>query len=110
MPAAIVAFTAAFEKCSAVAPTAQEAEFFVAEAFRTGNGTSTDLSKALEHYQRAGRLGHAEALFQAGCLFEHGGDGLEKNPKEAFKHYKAAADREHPDSLAILGSYYLNNK
>ena len=59
--------------------------------------------KALELYEQAGKLGHAEAIYRVGCFHEQGRGGLKKDDRAAVKKYREAADKGCAVAQAVLG-------
>lgn len=65
-----------------------------------------DFSGAAVFYRRAAELGHARAQCSYGkCLFT--GSGVEKDPAEAFRQFKLAADQNLNIAQYNLGVMYL---
>ncbi|MBI5918612.1 MAG: sel1 repeat family protein [Nitrosomonadales bacterium] len=79
-----------------------EAQFELAEAYRTGNGVASDLSEALAWYRAAAEQGHADAQNNLGSMYLNG-MGTDKNPSEAAHWYRKAAEQDHVLAQFNLG-------
>jgi hypothetical protein len=87
--------------------------FDEANRFRVGKpqpGKGAGLAKncqndyrALELYEEAAKLGHAEAMYRVGCFHEQGRGGLRKDDDQAVQHYRTAADQGCAVAQAVLG-------
>lgn len=72
-----------------------------------GGGTRRDPSKAMQWYQRAATLGDTPAMYKIGIIQLKGLLGQPKNPHEALRWLKMAADKankENPHALHELVS------
>lgn len=72
-----------------------------------GGGTKRDPTKAMQWYQRAATLGDTPAMYKLGIIRLKGLLGQSKNPDEALKWLKRAADQaneENPHALHELVS------
>lgn len=56
----------------------------------------------LDYLQEAAALGEPQAQYQLGRQLQDG-DGVERNERQAFAHYKRAADQGHALALTFLG-------
>lgn len=83
-----------------------EAQFELAEAYRTGNGTAENFPEALRWYRAAAELGHADAQNNLGAMYL-AGMGTDKNPVEAAYWYRKAAEQEHVHAQFNLAMRYL---
>ena len=75
-----------------------------------GGGTSRDAVKAMQWYKRAATLGDTPAMYKLGIISLKGLLGQPRNPEEALKWLKKAADRadrENPHALHELVSFYF---
>jgi TPR repeat protein len=61
--------------------------------------------KTTQELQAAAERGDAEALFQLGRIYWYGKQ-VPKDQKKAVEYYRQAAEKNHPDALAGLGSAY----
>jgi hypothetical protein len=78
-----------------------------------GGGTKRDANKAVQWYQRAATLGDTPAMYKLGVIQLKGLLGQPRNPKEALKWLKRAAEQaneENPHALHELVSYALINR
>ncbi len=83
-----------------------EAQFELAEAYRTGDDTAEDFAEALRWYRAAAELGHADAQNNLGAMYL-AGMGIDKNPLAAVYWYRKAAEQEHVHAQFNLGMRYL---
>jgi len=75
--------------------TDAQAAFDTGYRFLKGrDGVSRDYRQAVEWFSKAAELGHAEAQYNLGELYNKG-RGVKKNKKIAQKWYKAAAEQGH---------------
>ena len=84
---------------------ASEGEFTDAvKAYRNEN-----YETAIKTFKKLAKEGDARSLFNLGVMYENG-NGVPKNPSEAFNSYKKAAERELGDAENALGNiYYQGN-
>lgn len=78
-----------------------------------GGGTKRDASKAVHWYQRAATLGDTPAMYKLGVIQLKGLLGQQRNPREALKWLKRAADQaneENPHALHELVSRALDHE
>lgn len=61
---------------------------------------------AVKYFKIADSLGLTAATFRLGRIVEHGHLGTEANPREAFKYYIKAADKNHADAMLELSRLY----
>ena len=83
-----------------------EAQFELAEAYRSGEGAVENFGEALHWYRKAAELGHADAQNNLGAMLR-AGMGTAKNPVEAAHWYRKAAEQEHVHAQFNLGMLYL---
>ncbi|GAB3626943.1 Secretory immunoglobulin A-binding protein EsiB [Pandoraea terrae] len=69
-----------------------DAQFAVAEAYRTGKGVDEDCAQALYWYRAAAGQGNVSAQNNLGTMFQRG-IGTEKNSKMAVYWYRQAAEQ-----------------
>lgn len=74
---------------------------------RGGDGGSIDYTKAFEHYQCAANMGHVDARFHLGQMYDLG-RGTLMNSTNAFSCYSKAADQGHQEAQFFLGLSYEN--
>ena len=68
-----------------------KAIYFLGEQYRFGQyGLETDVTRAVELYERAAELGVKEAHYSLGCLYIEGTD-VEKDTAKAFQHFEKAS-------------------
>jgi len=73
--------------------------------YRDGtNGLEQDYTKALEHWHRAGELGHAQAYNNIGLAYDNG-MGVEVDRKKATYYYELAAMQGDAEARFNLGAY-----
>ena len=75
-----------------------------------GGGTRRDPSKAMQWYKRAATLGDTPATYKIGIILLKGLLGQPKNPQEALRWLKQAADKaneENPHALHELVSTHI---
>lgn len=83
-----------------------DAQYELAEAYRTGAGVPENQKEALHWYRAAAELGMADAQNNLGAMYLSG-LGTEKNPTEAVYWYKKAAEQLQVHAQFNLGMLYL---
>lgn len=83
------------------------AQFAVAEAYRTGNGVSEDANEALRWYQAAAQQGLASAQNDLGTMYLNG-VGIESHPAEAAYWYRKAAEQGEKVAQFNLAMRYIS--
>lgn len=83
-----------------------DAQYELAEAYRTGTDVAENFSEALRWYRAAAELGLADAQNNLGAMFL-AGMGTDKNPAEAALWYQKAAAQEQVHAQFNLGMLYL---
>ncbi|WP_116091341.1 SPOR domain-containing protein [Sphingomonas crusticola] len=79
------------------------AQFAIAEAYRTGRGVTADPETAIMWYRRAASQGHVRASEELGfALFAHG------DRREAMPYVEKAAARGDARALYLLGTAHFN--
>ena len=73
-----------------------------------GLGVPQDDVEAVRLYRIGAEGGEAFAQRNMGVMFTEGRGGLEKNPEEAFKYYKQAADQNYAPSYLNLAMSFKN--
>ena len=63
---------------------------------------SGDYAGALRVFRPAAQKGNAEAEFNLGVMYERG-NGVSKDPEEAFKWLRSAADQGLPQAQFLVG-------
>jgi len=83
-----------------------DAQYELAEAYRTGTDAVENFKEALRWYRAAAELGLADAQNNLGAMYL-AGMGTEKNPAEAAYWYEKAAEQEQMHAQFNLGMLYL---
>jgi len=83
-----------------------EAQYELAEAYRTGSDVAENFVEALRWYRAAAELGLADAQNNLGAMFL-AGLGTDKNLAEAAYWYQKAAEQEQVHAQYNLGMLYL---
>lgn len=82
-----------FEYCKKAAELGSSyAVYKLAEKYRYGKGTDTDINRAVECYMQAVEMNNDYAMRALAYMYKKG-DNLEQNLEEAFRLYKLAADQ-----------------
>lgn len=84
-----------------------DAQYELAEAYRTGNGVPESPAEALRWCRAAAELGLADAQNNLGAMYLSG-YGVEKDPQQAVYWYQKAAEQSQVDAQFNLGMLYLN--
>ena len=80
----------------------------VGDMYKSGLGTSKDLTQAVEWYRMAADQGDASGYFWLGRSY-HEGEGVQQDYKEASKWFRLAVQKENGGSgAAWLADLYLN--
>lgn len=69
----------------------------------------TDMPGAIRFYKRAADKGMRSAQYNLGVIYATG-NGVEKNPEQAFKWYARAAANGHPTAQYNLGIFYRDGR
>lgn len=83
-----------------------DAQYELAEAYRTGTDVAENFTEALRWYRAAAELGLADAQNNLGAMYL-AGMGTDKNPAEAASWYMKAAEQEQVHAQFNLGMLYL---
>ncbi|MBI5109155.1 MAG: sel1 repeat family protein [Rhodocyclales bacterium] len=87
----------------AAAGGSRDAEFELGECLALGVGsTLRDATAAVEHWQKAARVGHVRALLKVAHAHRNG-DGVVENRSEALRCYRLAAERGEVQAWVWLG-------
>jgi len=90
-----------------------DAMFMVGHMLAHGQGTSRDALDALEWFRKAAALGHAEAAFAKGEIYENYTDygiAIGGHMEEALIWYRRAADLGHAGAMNDIGHLYDHGK
>lgn len=68
-----------------------------------------DFEAALEHWERAAALEHAEAEFRIGAMYDEG-EGVEADPRTALEWYRRAAGHGSEQAQFNLGQMYASGR
>lgn len=86
-----------------------DAQYWLAEAYATGDGVAQDLSRALGLYKKAAARDHPDALYELGFVYLKG-EGVRANPQQAVKYFIRAASAGSADAAVLLGDSYREGK
>ncbi len=75
--------------------------YIVGRSFSYGYPVEKDLHKAVYYLSKPAQSGHAESNLELAYVCSELGD-----QKLAFKHFKAAADNNHPEAQSAVGEMY----
>jgi TPR repeat protein len=78
----------------------------LAECYRYGWGTETNVTRYREWIYNAARLGATEAQYEMGLAYQMG-DGVPMDMETALIWYRKAAAKNDPSALYNMGMYYL---
>ena len=87
-----------------------EAQYFLAQMYENGYGTSKNEAKALEWYRRAADLYYGRAQFAVGRFYHEGKGGVAKDSKSAAEWYRIASDSGHASASLKLAEMYDNGE
>ena len=77
--------------------------------YRDGLGTSVDINKAIEHFQKGVDFGNTNSMISLGILY-YEGKGIQQDYYKAFELFKKASDLENKTAYAWLAEcYYYGN-
>ncbi|SDF51346.1 hypothetical protein SAMN05428966_116104 [Massilia sp. PDC64] len=85
------------------------AQYHLARAYYTGDGTPRDLKLAGAYFEAAARAGIPAAMFAAGRLLDQG-EGVPADPAKAIVWYKDAALQGDRDAQFALGTYFYSGE
>jgi len=98
--------TAQLEQLHAMAEQGDpDAQYQLAEHYRTGFPVEQDPEKALELYTHSARQGDPDAQFRLGELYE-AGEIVERDLTKAVESYHQAAEQGHPEAQYALAHIY----
>ena len=100
------ATTRAFLEAAAEAGDATSCFELAHDAKEGTGGSDVDLARALHWFERAGTMGHAEALCAAGAMRFHGLGCAQEDKAAAAELYKQAAERGHVGAWINLADMY----
>lgn len=80
---------------------------FLAEAYSGVKGIPEDLKESFEWYNKAAKLGSADAQYNLGKCYENG-KGTRKNTRKALEWYMKAAEQDDVLAMNDIGIYYAN--
>ena len=75
--------------------------YLVGRSFSYGYPVEKDLHKAVDYLSKPAQNGHAESNLELAYICSELGD-----QQLAFKHFKAAADNNHPEAQSAVGEMY----
>lgn len=84
-----------------------QAQFFLAEKYKTGEIVKEDIQKAFILYEKAANQGFAPAQFNLGVIYYNGSLG-KKDYLKAFEWFEKAANNNDAMAQFILGDIYFN--
>lgn len=79
-----------------------DAEYYLAECYRYGNGREKNIEKAVSLYKAAFVDGNDRAAWELGKIYHYGEDAIESNVNKAIYWYKKAANSGIPYAQEIL--------
>ena len=77
--------------------------------YRDGLGTSVDINKAIEHFQKGVDFGNTNSMISLGILY-YEGKGIQQDYYKAFELFKKASDLENKTAYAWLAECYYYGK
>ena len=84
----------------------EEAQFQIAEMYRTGDCVEKNPREALKWYNIAAENGSADAQYYLAEMYRMGSSSTDKNFSEALKWYKLSAENGNYDAMHELGFIY----
>ena len=84
-----------------------EAQFYLGDIYRFGEGVPEDHARALKWFTRAAEQGEAGAQHALGDIYRFG-RGVPHDHAQALKWYTRAAEQEHTPAYCALGDMYEN--
>ena len=81
-----------------------EAQYMLAECYRTGNGTHCDRQKAREWFFKSAQNGSCAGMVVAGEICQY----TDKNVQQAKEWYQKAATQNHADGVVHLAELIFN--
>ena len=81
----------------------------IGRIYRDGLGTSVDINKAIEHYQKGVDFGNTNSMINLGILY-YEGKSIQQDYYKAFELFEKASDLENKTAYAWLAEcYYYGN-
>ena len=81
----------------------------IGRIYRDGLGTSVDINKAIEHYQKSIDFGNTDSMISLGILY-YEGKGIQQDYQKAFELFKKSSDLENKTAHAWLAECYYYGK
>jgi TPR repeat protein len=85
------------------------AQYWLAEAYATGEGAKADPKRALEYYGKAAAQSHPGALYELGFVHVKG-EGVKPDWRKAIKYFERAAAAGSSDAAILLGDAFREGK
>ena len=83
---------------------------FLGHFHRGGFSGQIDMKRALQHFEAAAKLGHAEAAFNAGLYLDKGERGIPRNAARAAANYKRGAARGSAKAMTNLALMIMTGR
>lgn len=101
-------FKKAFEVLEALSLKGDaQAQFFLAQRYKSGGIVRQDLNKAKDYFELAANQGYAPAQFNLGILYYNGAFG-KKDYFKAFEWFEKAANNNDELAQYFMGEIYFN--
>ena len=84
-----------------------DAMFFLALCYENGNGTKTNLEKAVEWYKKSAELGNAKSMNNLGLCYQEG-KGVNQAHLQAVIYFQKASELGNAYAMNNLGECYYN--
>ena len=84
----------------------REACYQLARKYDNGDDVEQNDARALEFYAQAAAVNHPKALFDLGCIYENGQNGVEADEQRAGEYYERAANLGYAPAQFNLGNFY----
>ncbi|MFH1334696.1 MAG: tetratricopeptide repeat protein [Pseudomonadota bacterium] len=84
--------------------------FVIASLYEEGEEVSQNMPQAFAFYIRAGQLGHTEAAFHLGQLYQVDYPGVQRDIEKAFQYYLQAARASARQQEALVSLERLGNE
>jgi len=86
-----------------------EAQSFLGEMYRKGEGVTQDYQKAANWYRRAADQGIVDSQYNVGVMYERG-EGVVQDYREGARWFRKAAEQGFAEAQYSLGWMYVNGQ
>ncbi|MPQ57331.1 tetratricopeptide repeat protein [Duganella sp. FT27W] len=71
-------------------------------AYLSGEGANRNASQAINYFIKAAEAGYGPSAYNLGNLYAEGSEGVKRDPDQAARYFRMAAETAHPDALLAV--------